>query len=104
MVRRRECAVSNHEAPPWPHPSRRRFAAPQDEGTEPVASHSRDASYIAFPSEVDTGSREENASKSSVQGFGSGSIRTEALSRSGSGGQLGPDIRPGFLGRRDAVF
>jgi putative endonuclease len=32
MVRRRACAVSNHEAPPWPHPSRRgEDAAPQDE-------------------------------------------------------------------------
>ena len=33
MVRRRTSAVSNHEAPisPAAHPSRRRFAAPQDE-------------------------------------------------------------------------
>src|SRR5215831_3879831 len=32
MVRRRICAVSNHEARLWPHRSRRRFVAPQDEG------------------------------------------------------------------------
>src|SRR5580704_19226768 len=35
MVRRRESAVSNHKAPvsiSRPHPSGRRFAAPQDEG------------------------------------------------------------------------
>src|SRR6186997_3294714 len=35
MVRRRSCAVSNHEATMRPHPSRRgESAAPQDEGEQ----------------------------------------------------------------------
>jgi len=47
---------------------------------------------MAFSSEADTGSREENASRTNTQSFGSDSIRTEiavAASRSQSRARRG---------------